>query len=53
MLWQVGLNLVKVPIVSRHLARDKLTKRKFMKIRREKTDELQKSILDDGRFDRG
>ena len=36
-----SLSLVKVPIVSHHLARGKLTKRKFMKIKREKIEELQ------------
>ena len=34
--------MVKVPIVSYYLARDKPTGRKFMKMRREKTEELQK-----------
>ena len=33
---------MKVPIVSHHLARDKLTGRKFIKRRKEKTEELQK-----------
>ena len=39
-LWLESLSLVKVPIVSHHLARGKLTGRKFMKMRREKTEEL-------------
>ena len=36
--------MVKVPIVSRCLARDKLTGRKFLKMRREKSEELQKGV---------
>ena len=35
-LWLETLSLVKVPIVSHHKERDKLTGRKFMKLRREK-----------------
>ena len=41
-LWLESLSLVKVPFVSRHLARGKLIRRKFMKMTREKTSELQK-----------
>ena len=41
-LWQGSLSLVKVPIVSCRLARDKLTGRKLMKRRKGKTEELQK-----------
>ena len=41
-LWSESLSLVRVPIVSHRLARDKLTGRKFMKMRREETEELQK-----------
>ena len=36
--------MVKVPIVSSHLARDKLIGVKFMKRRKGKTDELQKGV---------
>ena len=35
-LWLESLSLVKAPIVSNHLARDKLTGRKFMKMSKEK-----------------
>ena len=34
--------MVKVPIVSRHLAKGKLTGGKYVKRRKEKTDGLQK-----------
>ena len=40
--WLESLSLVKVPIVTRHLARGKLAGRKFMKKRKENTEELQK-----------
>ena len=42
LLWIESLSLVKIPIISHHLARDKLTGRKLMKMKREKTEELQK-----------
>ena len=45
--------MVKVPIVSRYLARNKLTGRKFMKKTKEKTEELQKGAWYYERFDRG
>ena len=52
-LWLESLTLVKVPIVSRCLARGKLTERKFMKMRTEKTKELQKGAWNYKRFNRG
>ena len=52
-LWLESLNLVRVPIVSHRLARDKLTGRKITKIKREKTKELQEGALNYERFDRG
>ena len=45
--------MVKVAIVSLCLASNKLTRRKFMKMRREKTEELQRGAWDNERFDRG
>ena len=44
---------MKVPIVSCCLARGKLTGMKFMKRRKEKTEELQKGAWYYERFDRG
>ena len=52
-LWLENFSLVKVPIVSCPLSRNKLTWRKFMKMRREKTEELQKGAWDNERIDRG
>ena len=52
-LWLGSFKLVKVPIVSYRLARDKLTGRKFMRMRREKTEELQKVAWTYERFGRG
>ena len=39
-------------IVSRYLAKDTVTGRMFLKMRRGKTEELQKGASDDERFDR-
>ena len=47
-----SLKLVRVLIVSNCLTIDKLTGRKFLKMRKEKTEELQISAWDDERFDR-
>ena len=41
-LWLESLSLVKLPIVFYYLARDKLTGRKFIEMKIEKTEELQK-----------
>ena len=38
--------MVAVLVVSRHLVTDRMTRRKFMKIRREKTDKLQKGKIE-------
>ena len=38
--------------LSHCLVKDRMTGKKFMKITKEKTDELQKGIRDDERFDR-
>ena len=43
-LWLRSLSLVAVLKVSHHLVKDKMTGRKFMKMRREKTEELQKGV---------
>ena len=52
-LWLDTLSLVKVLVVSHHKARDKLIGRKFMKMRRKKTKELERGAWDNERFDRG
>ena len=45
--------MVAVLEISHHLARDKLTGRKSMKMREEKTEELQRGAWDNKRFDKG
>ena len=45
--------MIKAPIVSYRKARDKLTRRKFMKIRRVKTEEFQRGAWDNERVNRG
>ena len=50
--WLGSFNWDRVLILSHHLTIDKLTGRKFWKIKREKIDELQKGAWDDERFDR-
>ena len=52
-LWQGSLSLVKVLIVSHHLARDQLAGMKFMKRRKEKIEELQRGVWYYERSERG
>ena len=43
---------MKVLVVSLCLTKNKMTGRKFWKMRKEKTEELKKGVWDDERFDR-
>ena len=52
MFYLRNLGSVAVLEIYHHLARDKLTGRKFMKMRGEKTEELQSGAWDKERFDR-
>ena len=52
MFYLRSLSLVAVLEISHCLARDKLTGRKSMKMRGEKTEELQSGAWDNERFDR-
>ena len=47
-----SLNLVRILVVSHCLTKDRLTGRKFWKMTKEKTEELQNSAWCDERFDR-